>query len=107
MRGENAKLRRLCAMFAEYRFSHPELCLKGAESCGFCRLRIQCRKKAGVKFALPAVKHQPATRIGGLSRGGHIYDVGIKSGITSMKSPSLPAFFRGHRGDLGRNRCKS
>ena len=27
-------------------------------------LLIQCRKKAGVKFALPAEKHHPATRVG-------------------------------------------
>ena len=99
MMGENSKLRRFCAKFAEHRFSHPELRLKGTGSCGYCRLRNQCRKKAGVKFALPAAKHRPATRIGGPSRGGQIYDVGIASGITIMKNPALPAFFRSHSGD--------
>lgn len=38
-------------------------------SCGCCRLRNQCRKKAGVKFALPAAKHHPATRVGGFYAG--------------------------------------
>lgn len=39
------------------------------------------QKKGGGKFALPAAKCWPAARIGGPSRGGQIYDVGIASGI--------------------------